>query len=281
MVLTFPAAGPATLSWSVRDGGPTVVKTLTRFPIGSTVQAAPAYAPATGFYVPAQGAGVSYFVEMQGSAADNPHAYIGAFSYGKDGRATWSVSDTLGTHLVTPYPAATQQAGWRARTSLLTPSGGAPIEAAKPKQPKQTVGYPILAQFIPSKGVDGQASNTANASANSMVQLANLAPATLVPLARAQAAPIAFVLHIVNNGKSYAKPGPYVTFFGTSTAQSYFWYMSKGRVVKLTELHILCAIGPPRRQPQRVDSGIGRQSVHFGQAADVEERPVVQALQPD
>ncbi len=234
VVLTFPAVGPATLSWSVRDGGPTVVKTLTRFPIGSTVQAAPAYAPASGFYVPAQGAGVSYFVEMQGSTADNPHAYIGAFSYGKDGRATWSVTDTLGTHLVIPYPAATQQAGWRARTSLLTPSGGAPIEAAKPKQPKQSVGYPVLAQFIPSKGVDGQASNTANASANSMVQLANLAPATLLPLARAQAAPIAFVLHIVNGGKSYAKPGPYVTFFGTSTAQSYFWYMSKGRVVKLS-----------------------------------------------
>ncbi len=232
VVLTFPAVGPATLSWSVRDGGPTVVKTLTRFPIGSTVQAAPAYAPATGFYVPAQGAGVSYFVEMQGSAADNPHAYIGAFSYGKDGRATWSVSDTLGTHLVTPYPAATRQAGWRARTNLLSPSGGAPIEAAKPKQPKQTVGYPIVAQFIPSTGVDGQASNTANAPANSMVQLANLAPATLVPLAQAQAAPSAFVLHIVNKGKTYTK-GLYVSYLDPSTPTSYFWYLSKGKVVKL------------------------------------------------
>jgi Beta-1,3-glucanase len=228
---TFPAVGPATLSWSVRDGGPRVVKSLTRFPIGSTVQAAPAYAPATGFYAPAQGAGVSYFVEMQGSAAGNPHAYIGAFSYGKDGRATWSVSDTLGTYLVTPYPAAMEQAGWRARTNLLNPSGGAPIEAAKPKQPKQTVGEPILAQFIPSKGVGGQASNAANAPASSTVQLANAAPAALVPLAQAQAAPSAVALHFVNMGKTYTNP--YVTFFGNSSATSYFWYMSKGQVVKL------------------------------------------------
>ena len=232
--LSFPAAGPATLTWTPRDGSPAVVRTLTRFPIGSTVQAPPTYAPAAGFYLPAQGAGVSYFMEMQGSADGTPHAYVGAFSYDISGRATWSVSDTLGMRLVTPFPSTAAQKGWKLSTRLLSFSGGSPITAAA-KQPKQTPSYPIVAQLMPSNGqgnapATSSATSAASAEASSMLQVANTKPFTLASRFQANAFPTAYVLHFANHAKNFT---PYVTLASPGTGSGFFWYMVKGKPTKL------------------------------------------------
>jgi hypothetical protein len=145
VVLTFPAVGPATLSWSVRDGGPTVVKTLTRFPIGSTVQAAPAYAPATGFYVPAQGAGVSYFVEMQGALPTISRLYR-RFSWEGRGRSGASAIPCL---ILSPYRPQRAEA-----EGDMPPTPAPGTDQAKPNSPN-TVVTPS-SPFVHRRGVGGQ-----------------------------------------------------------------------------------------------------------------------------
>jgi hypothetical protein len=71
--LTFASQGLGTLNWTPRTGGPTVVKTLERFPISTTLQAPPALAPAPGLYNSTQNPNApSYFLEMQGPTT--PHA---------------------------------------------------------------------------------------------------------------------------------------------------------------------------------------------------------------
>jgi len=209
--LTFSSATAGLLTWSPRDGSAQVAKTLVRFPLGSTVQPPPAFAPATGTYLlnPTPG-GILVFPEMQGSGP--PHAYMGFYDFDTTGAATWSVSNTAGFPNPAPFPSPSQQQGWTVNAQLLSYSGGVPINVTPTKPPTTVMGPKITAVLGPG----------------ATVNMLKILPSTQYNL---QVLPTGFWgqttspywLQIVNNSTTIKNP--YVTFFPAPPSGPYFSYV--------------------------------------------------------
>ncbi|HSY87042.1 MAG TPA: hypothetical protein VLA85_10750, partial [Verrucomicrobiae bacterium] len=195
--LTFASTTLGSLSWTPRAGGPTVVKPIERFPISTTLQPPPNLAPVPGLYNPTQNpGGPGYFLEMQGPTT--PHGYIGLYTYGGNGLATWSVT-LQNNQVATAFPSKAAQKGWQLSTQFLTYTGGAPITLPA-KQPKTVLGPTIVATMGPTANtVKVGGGNQTPLSINSGWGLAS-SP---------------YWLQIVNNSKTITNP--YVTFLSTAT----------------------------------------------------------------
>ena len=204
--LTFASTTLGMLSWTPRTGGPTVVKTIERFPISTTVQAPPALAPVPGLYNPTQNpSGPGFFLEMQGPGT--PHGYIGLYSYTGKGQATWSVT-LQNNQVATAFPSKAAQKGWQLSTQFLTYTGGAPI-TSPPKQPKTVLGAKLVATMGP---------------ANNAMKLGTGNPIPLSLNTGWGLSTSPYWLQIVNNSTTIKSP--YVTFF-PAPATPNFSYVSK------------------------------------------------------
>jgi len=203
--LTFTSPTVGSLSWTPRAGGATVVNAIQRFPISTTVQPPPNLAPVPGLYNPTQNpSGPGFFLEMQGTST--PHGYIGLYTYGGNGLATWSVT-LQNNQVATAFPSQAAQKGWQLSTQFLTYTGGAPI-TSKPKQPKTVLGPTIVATMGP---------------ANNAVKIGTGNQMPLSPNTGWGLATSPYWLQIVNNSKTITSP--YVTFL--STANPNFSYVNR------------------------------------------------------
>jgi hypothetical protein len=208
LIFSSPSAGM--LIWSPRDGTAQVTKTLVRFPLGSTVQPPPAFAPITGTYLlnPSPG-GILVSPEMQGSGP--PHAYMGFYDFDATGAATWSVSNTAGFPNPVPYPASGQQQGWTVNAKLMTYSGGVPVNVTPTKPPTTVMGSNISAVLGPSATV-----NTLTILPSTKYNL------QILPTGFWGQTTSPYWLQIVSTSPTI--PNPYVTFFPAAKSP-YFTYV--------------------------------------------------------
>jgi hypothetical protein len=212
--LTFSSPTVGLLTWSPRDGSAQVTKNLVRFPLGSTVQPPPAFAPVTGTYLlnPSPG-GILVFPEMQGSGP--PHAYMGFYDFDATGAATWSVSNTTGFPNPAPYPATGQQQGWTVKAQLMSYSGGVPVNVKPTKPPTTVMGSNISAVLGPGATVN---TLTILPSTNYNLQFlpTGLWGQTTSP----------YWLQVVSQSPTI--PNPYVTFFSAPKKPNFTYVPSTG-----------------------------------------------------